>query len=283
MSRSFSILVWSEGLFQSLEQLWRLKAVQDRIWTSIVMLFMASGFTIEIIQLGFLPGWESPFSPLYSIHLAFTAVLIVEVIELVFSLGKSFSISVGKQLEIFSLLLLRQAFEVLAEVDGLENLDTLTQALHHGVGTMLTEMTAAISIFILLGFYKGLYADRKTVSERDQLHFIRLKKVVALILLLVFAAFVILATARYLGGGVKFPLFQNFYLSLIYADILIILISYRFNNGYRLVFRNSAFAGCTLLLRLGLGAPALLAATLGVVAALLLVAIEASYQKTARV
>lgn len=42
---------------------------------------------------------------------------------------------------------------------------------------------------------------------------------------------------------------------LIFADVLVVLISLRYNASYRVVFRNSGLAVATLLLRVSLVAP----------------------------
>ena len=52
-------------------------------------------------------------------------------------------------------------------------------------------------------------------------------------------------------------LLSLFFLSLIYVDILHLLISYYFSKDYNLVFRNSSFSANTLLLRFSITTPIL--------------------------
>lgn len=284
-----STLRFSERIFDTIEYYWKSDEVKGIIWGGIAVFFVLSGFYIELSRLGLLPFPPLPVSPLYSIHLAFTAVLVVEVIELILSLSRSFSVSVGKQLEIYSLILLRQAFEVLSSVDDITadfsaagehgfQLSAIMPALEHGIGMMLVEVACALGIFALLAFYERLHVSRKIIlAEESEKSFIRLKKLTALLLLGVFIAFAVMASVSASEGEGNFSLFQNFYLALIYADILLILISYRYNNSYALIFRNSAFAACTLLVRLALSAPPMLGALLGLFSAALLPGITYCY------
>ena len=66
-----------------------------------------------------LPPWlagVTPTSHFYAIHLAFTLILVLEVMSLVFIIPSSLSQSMGKQFEILTLILLRNAFKELAHL-----------------------------------------------------------------------------------------------------------------------------------------------------------------------
>jgi hypothetical protein len=115
----------------------------------------------------------------------------------------------------------------------------------------------------VLGFY---YAAQRHVPltghSRDRESFIALKKVVALALLV---AFGVLAIRTGLHENVHF--FESFYTALVFADILLVLLSLRYSSAYHVVFRNSGLAVATVLLRLGLSAPAYYNAALGLASA----------------
>jgi len=59
---------------------------------------------------------------------------------------------------------------------------------------------------------------------------------------------------------------EVFYTILVFSDILLVLISLRYNSTYRIVFRNSGFAVATVMLRLALTAPLFVNVGLGVTA-----------------
>ena len=52
-----------------------------------------------------------------------------------------------------------------------------------------------------------------------------------------------------------FPFLASFYTILVLGDVVIVLVSLRYRTTFHIVFRNSAFAGATVLVRLALSAP----------------------------
>ncbi|HEX7488973.1 MAG TPA: hypothetical protein VF341_08705, partial [Anaeromyxobacteraceae bacterium] len=77
--------------------------------------------------------------------------------------------------------------------------------------------------------------------------------------------------------GRKAPFFETLYTLLIFADILVVLISTRYSSTYRVVFRNSGVAVSTVLLRLALSAPPYLNAALGASAAAFALGLTVAY------
>ena len=71
--------------------------------------------------------------------------------------------------------------------------------------------------------------------------------------------------------------FEIFYTLLIFADVLIVLISMRYSIAYPVVFRYFGFAVATVLIRLALTAPRFIDAGLGIVAALFAVGLTWVY------
>jgi hypothetical protein len=73
--------------------------------------------------------------------------------------------------------------------------------------------------------------------------------------------------------------FESFYTVLIFADVLVVLISLRYNASYRVVFRNSGLAVATVLLRLALAAPPPWAGALGLGAVLFALVLTVVYDR----
>jgi hypothetical protein len=71
--------------------------------------------------------------------------------------------------------------------------------------------------------------------------------------------------------------FEIFYTLLIFADVLIVLVSMRYSIAYPIVFRYFGFAVATVLIRLALTAPRFVDAGLGITAALFAVALTWVY------
>jgi hypothetical protein len=242
-------------IFDPLQTFYEHERLFRKISVSLVFLFLCSLAIIELNRQGLLPADLAALLPknhFYAVHAAFTVILILEVISLIFVLPCSFSRSLGKQFEILSLILIRNAFKELsyfAEPLGYEgNIDKILHILASGFGALL--------IFALLGLY---YKIQKR-SEEDSRHidlygFVASKKAISLLLLVSFIG---------MGGyslyqsflGIEHPDFlHGFYTQLILTDILIVLVSQCFHPSAKMIFRNSGYALSTLMIRLALVAP----------------------------
>lgn len=177
-------------IFDPLHHFWEHERMLRRLALAIIFVFLASLAGIELNRRGLLPAALVPYTPVnhfHAVNLAFTLVLVLEVISLIFTLPCSFSKSVGKQFEILSLILLRDSFKELSAfaepitVDA--NLTPVMHILGYGFG--------ALAIFTLLGIYYRIQPDRKQDMglPHDLFRFVAAKKGIALILL---ATFVIL-------------------------------------------------------------------------------------------
>ncbi len=191
----------------------------------------------------------------------FTLVLMLEVVELVFSLPRSTSRSVGKQFEILALILLRDAFKELTHlpvpVELTGHSDVIVNIALDGAG--------ALTVFVLLGAYK--YAQRcapRHWAPAILAKFITAKKLVALLVLCAFVAMGAYDALLLLRVEPTFDIFHDFYTLLIFTDILIVLIAQRYMPEFHAIFRNSGFALSTLFIRMALTAPTMLSVLMGV-------------------
>lgn len=267
-------------IFDPLHHFWEHERMLRRLALAIIFVFLASLAGIELNRRGLLPAALVPYTPVnhfHAVNLAFTLVLVLEVISLIFTLPCSFSKSVGKQFEILSLILLRDSFKELSAfaepitVDA--NLTPVMHILGYGFG--------ALAIFTLLGIYYRIQPDRKQDMglPHDLFRFVAAKKGIALILL---ATFVILGLDNLHAmtrGLPHLDFFPVFYTLLIFTDILVVLISQCFRPSFHAVFRNSGYALSTLFIRLALAAPPMLDVALGIVAALFAIALTLSWTR----
>ena len=188
-----------------------------------------------------------------AINLAFTLVLILEVISLIFTLPCSISKAVGKQFEILALIFLRSAFKALVDFP-----EPITITGHEQeLWIILADGGGAIAIFALLGLYTLLRRQLdETLAGGPMLYkFVASKKLVAIVMLAIFIWMGIKNGFLFFSGDEPFNFFQSFYTVLIFSDIMLVLIAQRFLPEFRAVFRNSGFALATLLVRLALTAP----------------------------
>lgn len=257
-------------IFDPLHHLWEHERMAKKISVLLVLFFLLSLVAIEMKRLGLLPVPLFNFVPtnhFYAISAAFTVVLILEVISLVFTLPCSFSRSVGKQFEILSLILMRNAFKELSEFPEPLSFDGNQQAVLH----ILSDGFGALLVFALLGCYyivQARGAAEKAMRPTDLYAFVAAKKGIALLLLGIFiymGASSLLATV---ADREHVDFLHQFYTVLILTDILVVLISQCFQPSFYAVFRNSGFALSTLIIRIALAAPPFYNVLLGLAAAI---------------
>jgi hypothetical protein len=82
------------------------------------------------------------------------------------------------------------------------------------------------------------------------------------------------------AAGASPSFFEIFYTLLIFADVMIVLISLRYSVAFPVVFRYFGFAVATVLIRLALTAPRVVDAGPGVMATLFAIALTWVYNRT---
>ncbi len=262
-------------IFDPLHHFWEHERMHRKISVMLVLLFLGSLLIIELKRQGLLPSSIAksiPNNHFFAIQAAFTVVLILEVISLIFTIPCSFSKSVGKQFEILSLILLRNAFK---ELSYLPEPITFTGN-EQAILRIVSDGFGALLIFALLGYYYRIQDQPLNTELKgkpvDLFSFVAAKKGIALIILSIFL---------YMGGSTIFNViagipqsdfFHDFYTLLIITDILLVLIAQCFQPSFFSVFRNSGYALSTLIIRLALAAPAYFNVLLGVAAAIFAIA-----------
>lgn len=250
---------------------------QRHIGTLLVTVFIFGLLGIQLNRFGLMPAPIAALTPtnhLEAIELVFTLLLVFEVLSLLFSLVYSVSISVGKQVEILSLVLLRNIFK---EISHLHEPVVWSE-----VSGLVLDITAlafgALAIFVILNFYyRQVNQPPLSKDDRETATFIIVKKLIALLMMVGFMVIVGINWWKSLFYGLPNQTFESFYTLLIFSDILIMLISMRYGSSYRVAFRNSGFAVCTLLIRVALITPALYSAIIGVGSALMVLGVRVAY------
>ncbi|MDX1764043.1 MAG: hypothetical protein R3231_06955 [bacterium] len=275
-----SLLDRTTALFDRLHRVWERDGIRRAVAVGLVLIFLVALIAIELNRRGLLPqalGFERPINHYMAINLAFTLVLILEVISLIFTLHCSVSRALGKQFEILALIFLRSSFKeltVLPEpITIAGHLDVLWRIGADGIG--------AVAVFGLLGLYSAALRQKdEALRSGPSLDlFVAAKKAVALLLLMVFFGMGLYNGWLLATGGRGFEFFQHFYTVLIFTDILLVLVSHYFLPEFRAVFRNSGYALCTLLIRLAVTAPPFYNVLIGVSSAALAVILTFIYNK----
>lgn len=264
-------------LFDALAHGWHGARLRRALGDVVVVTFVVGLLVIELNRQGWLPAdlaARLPRNHFHAVDLAFRLLLLIEVVDLVFCLGESVANSLGKQFEVFSLILLRQSFK---ELTGFQE-PVRWQQVSESIGHMAGDAVGALLLFAAVGLYYRLQQHRPITDDAaDRRSFVEAKKLIALVLLVAFAGLAFHQAALAAAGRETYVLFEAFYTVLIFSDILIVLLSLRTASRYKVVFRNSGFAAATVFLRLALTAPPYVNAALGLLAVALACGLSLAY------
>ncbi len=263
--------------FDWLDKIWEGRRSTRLIGTLLVTVYIVTFILIGLNRAGWFPppfDTQIPTTFFFAIEITFTLVLVDELIRLVFGLARSVSRSIGIQLEILSLILLRETFKKLSEFSE----PLVWEKIMPEMVSMVADSLGALLIFVIVGlYYRIREAQPLTESESEQATFIALKKLVALGLLVIFTGLGLDIIITWFQGGTTYPFFNSVYTILVFSAILIVLISLRYSMAFRVAFRNSAFAVTTVFILFALIAPAPLNAFIGVGTALFALGLLAAY------
>ena len=242
------------NIFDCIHHFWEHPRTQKILAVLILVTYLLALAGIEANREGLLPDWMArltPSSHFQAIQLAFTLILGMEMMELILSISGSLSKSLGKQLEVMALILMRDSFKqlsLLPEPVSITDPMPLLFIASSGAG--------ALFIFLCLGFYHKLRAHQNYISDPlEQMRYVMSKKLMALVLVLLFVGIALRDAVIFLRSGEDSAFFETIYTVLIFADIALVLVSQRFMPSFHAVFRNSSFVIGTLLMRLSLSAP----------------------------
>lgn len=258
------------------------KAVEHSLVRLALGLFLLHLLLYLIHEAGWLPFPmpENLFGhPLCVLYTPFSAILVAEVYLLIYHLPSSFARSMGKQLEIVSLIEIRSVFRdlsVLQEAGSDGRIWPWNDPFFpHIVGAVL--LGAA-----LVAFYRILPRRLARLEERELARFIRFKRHLAALLGVALAAIALwsfgkwsLDMLQFARGSVAAPLdpnaifYKDFFTLLIFVDVILLVTSLRYLSSFGLILRNSGFVVSTIILRLSLGMEAWSAVAHEVLAAIL--------------
>jgi hypothetical protein len=282
-----SPMVRLEKLFDGLETIWESFTTQRRVATLLVLVFVLGLLLVEVRNRSWISeavGERLPSNHFEAILLPFTLLLLAEVISLVFALARSVSAAVAKQLEIMSLILIRQSFKELTYLPEPIVWDTTSAEITRRVLYILSDSVGALAIFALIMLYVRLQRHQPISTDASERRsFVLAKKAIALLLLGCLAVMGANVAWAAVTGAATYDFFEAFYTLLIFADVLMVLISLRYSIAYPVVFRYFGFAVATVLVRLALTAPRVIDAALGVTATLFAIALTWVYNRAAPV
>lgn len=271
MKRFFQFQI---NAYDKIHLLWESQKV-NRLISNIVVISFLTGLLVALLShLGMLPEGMK-VNIFYSIELAFNVLLIFEAMSLIFLFPNSVADSVGKQFEIISLILLRDAFKEFGHYLGDVNwtMDFLIE-----LTPIISDAFGAILVFLITGlFYRAQKHFRITRTYEEQTGFIKIKKLLSIYLVFFFVLIGINDVFRAYENHTFIASIKLFYNLLIFTDVFILLFSLRYTTKYFNLFRYSSFALATIFLRLTLSAPAYYNVLLAVIAGLMVLLVTYIY------
>ena len=212
-------------------------------------------------------------SYLDSLYTPFSIILAYEVYELIKAIPESFSNSIGKQFEVITLLVVRDIFKNLAEIEGsnVNSIDT-------DVAFIAIEALAFVVLFFTALYFKKTTGSTGSVQKQDDgiQNFVLQKKNLACGLAIVYVGVAIYSFSTWsvdvIDGDSNLSrtvFFLDFFTWLIVSDIIILISSYKHITDFLQLARNTGFVLSTVIIRVGIGTPGYTGAVLFILSAVL--------------
>ena len=212
-------------------------------------------------------------SYLDALYTPFSIILAYEVYELIRAIPESFSISIGKQFEVMSLLVVRDMFNNLADVEKASG-----TAVDTDVALIALEALAFLILFTTALYFRRVTHASKHDEDTDEgvARFVQQKKSLACGLAGVYVLLAIYSFTSWSmntldgeGDLSRTVFFLDFFTFLILSDIIILLVSYKHITDFPQLARNTGFVLSTVTIRVGIGTPGFTGAALFILSALL--------------
>ena len=263
-------------LGKSAEQQVRKIGLTTAIIGFVIHLALWFAYQIGILEVGS-ASTDLLDSPLDALYTPFSILLAYEVYQLIRAIPESFSTAVGKQFEIVTLLVVRDIFKRLSELEfsGDWTVDSELKLI-------VLECLTFITLFTTSLIYRANSNTDTTVDFKDNelLNFVQNKQKIAVVLLATYLIVAIFSFTNWVisvsegdGSVTREIFFLDFFTILILADILILLISYGYSTDFTNLARNTGFILSTVVLRVAIGATGVSSMILFVLGGLLGIAV----------
>ncbi|MGB0200395.1 MAG: hypothetical protein ACPGO6_02270 [Candidatus Poseidoniaceae archaeon] len=263
-------------LGKSAEQQVRKIGLTTAIIGFVIHLALWFAYQIGILEVGS-ASTDLLDSPLDALYTPFSILLAYEVYQLIRAIPESFSTAVGKQFEIVTLLVVRDIFKRLSELEfsGDWTIDSELKLI-------VLECLTFITLFTTSLIYRANSNTDTKVDFKDNelLNFVQNKQKIAVVLLATYLIVAIFSFTNWVisvsegdGSVTREIFFLDFFTILILADILILLISYGYSTDFTNLARNTGFILSTVVLRVAIGATGVSSMILFVLGGLLGIAV----------
>ena len=271
-----TVVLHDRLLGKSAEQQVRKIGLTTAIIGFVIHLALWFAYQIGILEVGS-ASTDLLDSPLDALYTPFSILLAYEVYQLIRAIPESFSTAVGKQFEIVTLLVVRDIFKRLSELEfsGDWTVDSELKLI-------VLECLTFITLFTTSLIYRANSNTDTKVDFKDNelLNFVQNKQKIAVVLLATYLIVAIFSFTNWVislsegdGSVTREIFFLDFFTILILADILILLISYGYSTDFTNLARNTGFILSTVVLRVAIGATGVSSMILFVLGGLLGIAV----------
>tara|TARA_B100001093_G_scaffold214432_1_gene205779 strand:- start:1191 stop:2060 length:870 start_codon:yes stop_codon:yes gene_type:complete len=225
--------------------------------------------------------------PISALYTPFSFILVYEAYLLIYYLPNSFTVTVVKEYEIISLILIRKIFKDFPLVD----LDVPFFSNENNV-QLLYDISGILIVFFLIFLFKTTAGRPKTIKPDARLKkFISQKKFISILLVPILLTLAIWSFYSWVDSSIlsngsvqnlNYLFFVDFFTILILVDVFILLISFRYTERYSQLIRNTGFIISTILLRLSFAATGIVSVVLiasGILFGLIILAIFKRMEK----
>jgi hypothetical protein len=202
-----------------------------------------------------------PYNYLKAIYTPFSFILVYEVFLLVIILPESMTEFIGKQFEIITLITLRGFFHDISSIQ-------MHAPIHLSDPEVLSlgyDLVASLAMFALTILFHRLHSRNREHEHPEALHrFIDLKKAISVCLIGVLFVTSVYSVALWASDAIpallnntEFPdpnafFYLDFFNVMVYADVLLLIVSFLYDSSFYTVMRNASFIISTILIRLSL-------------------------------
>lgn len=264
------------SIAEKLEQLWDRR--RARLARAVILIAVLVGGVILIEVARWVGGSFAAALPkvhLAAITWAITVLLFFEFVEMAFAMSNSVASSVARHLQLYALVLLRDAFLKLESFP--EPIEVTLENLHY-IGIMTSDAGAGILLFAIAVLFERMQPHVPLTSHGPSLRSFRfMKQMIVLPLLATIAGLCVYSGISMLGMGPRISVVDTYFTVLIFVDMLLAFASLAFADRPAIVFRNFGFAFAAILLRLALASPEFIRPGLGLAGGLTAIAIAAVY------
>lgn len=201
--------------------------------------------------------------PIAAIYTPFSFILVYEVYLLIYFLPKSTSIYISKQYEIITLIIIRRLFKDFSDL-------SLTTNWFNNKGDLqfTFDLVASVLLFYLIYLFHTqrmkIYRPVKKITNHSSslVKFINAKRWIAIVLVLILLVTAIYSFIDWIIGVIN-PIesnhvsfkninnifFEQFFSILIFAEVILLILSFFHTDEFHKVIRNSGFIISTILIR----------------------------------